>query len=459
MATPVDADVDADADEASYIDYETFLDPSFSAPIFANTLVLATNNPNDVPLDLSTPLSRVLFDTQEMDSHIDSLTTKSAIPLIEYTKQQTEASKRIAAELDIQIKALTDSYKQLEKDVIQKHAEADEVRQVATRLWATLRMAKAVLRCLQLGQQLQMRHQELGKEDHRALVRCAQTILSLRELLDGDATSNMQAEGYGLHRVAAVQSLQSIVLGPVERSVCETAERVVREFSMGSATTGPATFAQSEETKARTVSALIALNLLSPSKLAKGEKWVPTLMVQALEAYLRTALQSSIAGLSRALAALPSLERSLGEVSARCQNVVALESILETTKPPLHPLVPTTAMKQYSMAPEKANLLQPLLAHLETGSLASYFWRSMASSLATRVQDMVSRGGAASRVLKTQRSSVSDAIKGCVIQGSQLPPSLVTTLKGNSKAGRAKSEGWEREVAVMVGAVTGNLGR
>ena len=68
----------------SYVDYETFLDPSFSPTSFAQTLVATTNNPSDTPLDLSTPLSRVLFDIQEVDSHIHTFTTKSALPLLRY---------------------------------------------------------------------------------------------------------------------------------------------------------------------------------------------------------------------------------------------------------------------------------------------------------------------------------------------------------------------------------------
>src|SRR5690242_12766354 len=87
-------------DEISYIDYEAFLDPDFSATSFANTLVLATNNPSDSPLDLSTPLSRVLFDVQEVDTHIDTLTTRSALPLLEYTRDHAEASGRILAEVE-----------------------------------------------------------------------------------------------------------------------------------------------------------------------------------------------------------------------------------------------------------------------------------------------------------------------------------------------------------------------
>lgn len=451
-----------DDDEPSYIDYETFLSPNFSPPSFANTLVRATNNENDTLLDLSTPLSRVLFDIQEIDSHIDVLTTRSAIPLLTHTRDQTAASTRIVAEVDSQVKALNDSYKQLEKQVIQKHAEAEEVQQVASRLWETLKLGRAVGRCLQLGRQLEMQHAELTgaansatptstsssrKEDHRALVRSTHTILSLRELLSGASVSG--AEGYGLDRVTTIRTLQTSVIDPVERSVRETSERIIREFSPGSATSSAPTFAQTEEIRARTVSALTALYLLSPGQPTtkpgtKDEKWTPTLMLQALEVYLRSALQSSIAGLARGLAALPSLERTLSEVAARCQNVVALEAVLESTKAPAASRGP-------------GNLLQPLLAYLETGSLASYFWRTLASSLATRVQEIISRGGVSARTLRTNRVAVSDAIRDCVVRGSQVPNAIAVTTKGK-KAGE-KAPSWDREVAVMVGAVVGNLGR
>ncbi|ROV92217.1 hypothetical protein VPNG_09675 [Cytospora leucostoma] len=432
---------DGSGDEPSYIDYETFIAPDFSPTSFANTLILSTNNPNDTPLDLSTPLSRVLFDIQEIDSHIDLLTTRSALPLLTHTQEQTEASGRIVAEIDGQIKSLNDSYKQLEKEVIQKHAEADEVRQVASRLWETLRLGRAAGRCLQLGRQLEIQHTELApgtkKEDHRTLVRCAHTILSLREILEHRGAGE---EGQGLDRVDAIRSLQDVITKPIERSVKETSERIMREFSMGSAS-GSSTFAQSEETKARTISALVTLYLLSPTALPKGQKWTPEWMLQALENYLRTQLQSSISSLRDSLAALPRLERTLAEVAARCQNIVALEIVLESTKVPAHPLLP-------GLATEKGlgNFLQPLLAHLETGSLPSYFWRTTASNLSPRVQDLVNRGGVSARTLKTNRDNVAAGIRECVIRGSQ-PPSAMVKTKGG------KAVGWDREVAVMVGSV------
>ncbi|KAL2259814.1 hypothetical protein VTK26DRAFT_6369 [Humicola hyalothermophila] len=497
MADPSTTNPDGDP---SYIDYEAFLSPSFSPSAFANTLVLATNNPSDTPLDLSTPLSRVLFDIQEVDSHIDALATRSAAPLLRHTGAQAAASRRILDALQAQLAALNESYRQLEREVVEKHAEADEVRAVAARLWQALRLGRALGRALLLGRQLEAQWGEVmrggsgsgsgsgggsnsnnnssssssssnssnstgivsssaatarGALDHRALVRCVGTVLALRELFSGESR-----EGEGLERVAVVRALRDGVVAGIERNVREMAERVVREFSVGNAS-GSATFAQSEEVKARTVSALTVLYLLTPLPSGKaGEKWAPVLMLQALEVYLRSALQSSIAGLSRALATLPSLERTLAEVAARCQNVVALEAVLEGTRVPAHPLA--QGKQAAAVAQAGGTMLQPLLAHLETGSLASYFWRTMASSMAPRVQEIVAKGGVSARALKSNRQSVGEAIKDCVIRGCQLPSAVAAgAAKGRGKGGEGSAGGktWEREVAVMVGSVVNNLGR
>ena len=447
--------------EPSYIDYETFLSPEFTPASFANALVVATNNPNDLPLDLSTPLSRVLFDAQEVDSHINLITTRSAAPLLRHTQEQTAASRRIVAELDAQIQSLNDSYRQLEREVTDKHAEADEVRRVALRLWDTLRLGRSVGRCLQLGRQLEVQHAELGS-DHGALVRCSYTILSLREVTDSRSPGE---EGHGLSRVDAIRSLQDVVVAPIERSVREAAERIVRDFAVPASTT----FAQADAARTRLVSALETLYLLSPTLGIKPERWAPRFLLQALETYVRSALQGSVTGLARALGQLPTLDRALGEVAARCQNVIALELVLEATRPPEHPLLPPPPQQQpkgsSSSSSQPASLLQPLLGALETGSLASYFWRSVAGSVASRVQEMVARGGVVARTLRSNRAAVGDAVRQAVVRGSQPPGAMVSGVGGGvvaSGGGKGKAiaeRNWDREVAVMVGSVVNNLGR
>jgi hypothetical protein len=445
-------------DDTSYIDYETFLSPDFSPSQFANTLILSTNNPTDTPLDLSTPLSRVLFDSQEINTHIDDLTTKSALPLLSHTQEQTASSARIVQEIDAQVQSLNDGYKRLEKEVLVRYETAEEVRAVAARLWETVRLGRAVGRSLQLGRQLEIQLAEVGgtgnpvkvagqKEDHRALVRCSTTLLSLRELFSKKGEGE---EGYGLDRVDVVRTLQTSIVSPAERSVATKSQQIVREFSMSTlSNANTTTYAQTADTKARTTSSLMSLYLLSPVPAESGKKavkWEPELLIHALQDYLRTALTSSLASLSRSLATLPTLDRTLLEVSARCQNILALENLLSTTIAPPHPSLPFTIIPP-------TNFLIPLLASLETGSLASYFWRTLAGGLSTKVMEIVNKGGVSARTLRSNKNSVRDAIKECVVKGSQMPGA---TSKGPAND---VEKTWEREVAVMVGSVVGALGR
>jgi hypothetical protein len=93
------------------------------------------------------------------------------------------------------------------------------------------------------------------------------------------------------------------------------------------------------------------------------------------------------------------------------------------------------------------------LQSLETGSLASYFWRTLAGGLSPKVVDIINRGGVAARTLRSNKKSVGDAVRECVVRGCQTPG-------GANKDGKEKQEvTWEREIAVMVGSITGPLGR
>ena len=424
--------------EPSYIDYETFLDPDFSPASFANSLILATNNPSDTPLDLSTPLSRVLFDVQEIDTHIHTLTTQFALPLLNYTKEQDEAGQRIVNEVEAQVASLTEGYQRLEREVIQRYEAADEVRVTVERLWQTVKIGRAVGRCLLLGRQLEAQMGEIStasagkKGDHRAMIRAATTLLTIRQLL---TASGPDEEGEYLSRIHLISNLQSSLLASSDTSLQNRGQQIIREFSMSSlapSPSGPATYAQSEETKARTTSALLTLHLLSPQ-----------LLLSALQSYLRTSLTSSLASIARALANLPNLDRTLLEVSARCQNIVALELLLETVKP-----LPSPMKEPSNEVDEAPNFLQPLLSALDTSSLPSYFWRSLAEGLAGRVSDLISRGGVNARTLRGQRERVRESIRDCVFKGSQGPGGV-----------RGREGAWEREAAVMVGSVVGALGR
>ena len=443
----------------SYIDFDTLLSPDFSAPKFANNLVTVTNNPTDSQIDLSTPLSRVLFDVQEIDTRIHSLTTKSAIPILEYTQGQNQAAQRVLKGVEDEVGRLNESYRRLEREVLGRYAEADEARRGAERTWEVLRVGRNVSRIVGLARQLEGLVVEsglgqpgkAGKEDHRVLLRATYVVLAVREVMD-------EEEGRELARVNVVKSLRNDIFGPHEEKLKSRAQQTIREFSMSSLSgtgQGTVTFAQTEDAKARTTSAASMLYLLSstPPRAPKPAvaDFQPELLLRTLQHYLHTALTSSSASIGRALSTLPTLERTLLEVSARCQNIVALESLLAAIKPPMHPFLDKAATADESSS--DVNLLQPLLHSLDTASLPSYFWRSLASSLSPRVQDILTRGGVSARTLRSNRDRVRDEIRQCVLQGSQMPSGVV------GRGGGQVVGNWEREAAVMVGSVVGALGR
>jgi hypothetical protein len=453
MASPAHDDEVTDTTDASYIDYDHLLSPSFTPQSFANTLVLSTNNPTDTPLDLSTPLSRVLFDIQEIDSHIDTLTSQSALPLLTHTKIHDEAAVRIEKELSKQVESLNESYKRLEKEVLQRYEAAEEVRMVSERLWHTVRLGRSVGRALQLGRQLEVQMGEQpgrgtqAREDYKAMVRASNTILQCRALFDASGAGE---EGEDLDKVKAIAALRKELIAPAERTINTRSQQIIKDFSMSTLSgSGAGTWAQSEDAKARTTAALQSLYLLSPQTKSLSQKkqtrFEADWMVAAVTDYLRTALTTSTASIARALTNLPTLERTLLEVATWCQNIVAMELLLASLKPPQFP-IPTSSI------PPK-DFLEPVLSNLETSSLPSYFWRSLASSLSSRVQEMVGKGGTATRALRTNKNMVRDLIREAVMRGSQAP-SGVTKLKDE-----VREVNFEREVAVMAGAVVGHLGR
>ncbi|KAL4913732.1 Golgi transport complex subunit 5-domain-containing protein [Aspergillus aurantiobrunneus] len=487
------------AGEPSYIDYEAFLDPDFSPASFANSLVVATNNATDTPLDLSTPLSRVLFDLQEIDTHIHTLTTKSALPLLTHTGDQTAAASKILKVADEQIASVSQGYERLEREVLRKYEAAEEARIAAENSLATVRLARAIARCIALGRQLDGQMVEVTgrgglsgsdgtpstgsprQDDTRALERAASTIVSLRRLL---SDTGVGEEGYGLDRVKVIRTLKTELLIPAENLVRARAQQAINRFSIttnspgnGGASSAQSSYKQARDARARLISGVNVLYLLSPlpprsrspnKSSSQPADFHPELLLSILQGYIQTTTVASLNNLSRALTMLPTLDRTLPEISARCQDIHALEAILSSIRPPSHPsLLPSqpqepTTTSSSPLKSKSNNLLTPLLSSLDTSSLPSYFWRSLASSLSPRVQEIIHRGGVSARTLRSNRDKLKKEIRECVLQGSQLSPSSAGMEKRGNESQNQSSQSlgkWEREAAVMVSSVVGVLER
>lgn len=470
---------EADTSTSSYIDIDALTAPDFSPHEHAAALIQRTNNPSDSRVDLNTALSRVLFDVQEIDSHIHTLTSRSAIDILGYTKTQNEAAQRILVRVADERQRLNARYARLEKEVAIRYDKAVEAKTTASRSWEVLRLGRLVQKVINVARQFEtaltdsgLGNARPGKEDHRALLRAAIILLSFRESIIGPNSAD-------LGRINLVRTLRGRVFEDGEARILDYARRIVREFSISSFV-GPSaastTFRDAEDNRSRFTSAVHILYLLSPApriddKPMQKADFEPEYLIRALQSYLQSAITSSAAAIGRALAQLPTLQTTTVEVSARCQNIVTLETLLRSIRTPEHPLLRRDPQQGHHATSEldddadddmaqdkpegKDNLLTPLLSSLDTASLPSYFWRSLASSLSTRVQEILNRGGISARTLRSQKDVVRQEIRECVLRGSKMPASLL----GGSSGKEEIVGNWEREAAVMIGAIAGSLGR
>ena len=92
---------------------------------------------------------------------------------------------------------------------------------------------------------------------------------------------------------------------------------------------------------------------------------------------------------------------------------------------------------------KRESLLEVLLGALDSEALASWFWRSLAAQMGSKVNEVLNRGGVAARTLRSNKEMIRNEVRECVARGSRVAGVEV----GN----------WEREAAVMVGSILGPL--
>ncbi|CAZ82080.1 unnamed protein product [Tuber melanosporum] len=401
-----------------YIDYPTLLSPTFSPTTFSSSLISQTNHPNE-PLDLTTPLSRVLFDLQEIDTTLHTLTTTSSTLLLTHTATTTHASSTLLSAVTAQTATLNTAYERLRREVIDRGDRAEEVVCAVQNLHATTRVLREVSRGVVLARQVERQVADLERGEWSAMVRCSFSLLELGRLLE---------QGDGLMEVDLARSLNERVYQPTRSNIISRAKEIITTFSL--LTPDTSTPSSTTTPTPPSSAAFTALPSTSPAlrqKLSSTLQSLSLLSPPDLHTSIRTLLQTHTTAstnlLTRALNSLTTLDRTLAEVSMRSLSVAAVEGYLDGV-----------------------GLAQTVLAELDMRRLTTGFWCGVAAGWEPRVRDVVLRGGASARMLRAGKERVREGVRTCVHRGM-----------GIERRESGEGEGGF-EVAIMVGAL-GSLGR
>jgi len=167
---------------------------------------------------------------------------------------------------------------------------------------------------------------------------------------------------------------------------------------------------------------------------------------------------------------LSTLDRTLNEVSVRAGNIVALESLLKGIKDYSENSTTNTMINKADVEVSSKNddpsqlsteheeheqsLLTPLLITLDTSSLPTHFFRTLASNLDPRVREILNRGGVNAKTLREQRERIRAGLRECVLKGVSMGSNSNTSFSNrDSNSDKSTVRGMEGLVAMMVGAV------
>ncbi|RPA78283.1 hypothetical protein BJ508DRAFT_184974, partial [Ascobolus immersus RN42] len=342
---------------SSYIDYLAFLSPTFSPPSFANILTLQTNTPHDPSLDLSTPLSRITFDIQEIDSHITSLTTKSALPLLEYAQRNQLASTQLVDGLESELARLTETYTRLEADVLLGGSrDVDNLD---------------IIRSLKKDYVQPALNQLVNKAS--VLISNFSTTTSSNAGKAGGLTS-IQLEESRTKLIASFQTLQ--ILSAIDKSAGSSG---------------------------------LLIKAVQDYVHSQARAFFEGLKRGGLTE--KPSMERSLADLEARTKSITFLENVLHSIS-HTDSKPSTKPITTTTTDS-----DSEEDDETTEAPPSSTLLTPVLTALDAPTLPTAFFRTIAKGLETRVNDVLQRGGNNARMLRSLRQVLREGLREAVKGG------------------------------------------
>lgn len=366
--------------ESQYVDYDVFLSADFSPTDFANSLVLATNNVSDLEIDLDVPAKRLQYDIEEIDKIINESAENNYIELLDRGTKVQQARQALD-EFKPSLDHVNFSYSKLEKDFLQPYRRSQTLHNALRRLHATSSLLRSLTWYLYLARQLWTSlQQNNASSSYQAALHLQQVYKQLK------ANPNLM-------------SLQ-IIRGH-EKSLAEISDRlksqsrhIIRNFSYSS-------------DKQRFSYACLTLHTLESDSLIAGIKNYLISQVAATSTQISKVLMSSITG----------FEGAANDARNRARALNSMNTILATTNISHDDDSDLVTEKQPNQT-----LLEFLHTKSEFKNLIASYWRDVASSIDSKLRELVIRNPTASRALAPNVPKLKEIIQTNVINGGGVDP-------------------------------------
>lgn len=349
-------------------DFEVLLSQSFSATRFCNDLLKTTNRQSTTTeLDLETPMKKIRYDLEEVESRIEETINKEPANVIDQIYKGQSSKKVAATGLEPSLGYLDVSYKRLKEEVLQPYERAQMLQNVLSKVHQTSLLLRDGAIYIHLANRIQS---ITSKQE-------PYSINSALELVTYYIQINMSiSENVNLKSLKLIKQLETGVVVPVRKELLN-----FLSLTLTKALATPEQVHESQDDISRLARALHSIS---------RRDFVSTIQ-KAVLSYVAISTQALI----KTLNSIRDFPRALDDAVKKSLAINTMEAILQDIKV------------------EKTNLLSDYVSQAKPKFVKPhhFFWTKVSDAFEKEFNICYSRGGPVGKALVRNQGMILDTIK------------------------------------------------
>lgn len=409
---------------SDYIDYDVFLSQDFDPLSFANSLILSTNSPTDVDVDITTPSKRLGYDITEVQDRISNLAATKHNSLLSEANNVAALSNALEP-LKPSVDSLATSYSKLQRDIMEPFYRAQNIHSALRRLHTTTGLLRSLSWFLYLLRQLvsimdpiagsnvsisqleaprSMRQANIyAISDARTLFKAGQTLAALKKLLVIEPA---------LRSVQIIRTYESSLLPRYENRLVLHCQNILRFYSPTSSSVSMSENSSGSSNKAANMASQDHDDHDTLATYAASSLYVlkPDILSTALSRFVQSQSQAAVTEITRAL---PSLNLSLSAFTTALSMATDRAKFVSRYETSLKLLIPEETLQQavrearssWSASPSGVGVDSTSTASSKSNSdsLVSEYWRELGGATELRLKEFASSNSGITRTIRLKR--------------------------------------------------------
>lgn len=377
-------------------DYNAYLEDDFNPAVFANGLLVSTNDPDDFKIDLLSSLKRLKFDLRDINRKIKSKVENNYTDLLGEFDSLEKLSSTVS-EVEPTVTQLNAANSRLDKSIVEPYTDCTQIHTAMKKIHQTSSLLRSSMFFLSLAariEKIDKSDMELSRKPYKSLLLLSTLLYKLQKYV----TENAYLKTIQL--VRDYDEYKSKLISQCT-SICTVNFKVIDA---------------DQDDKQSITNLMNSLMYISPESL-----------YNSIQELMSAKTKVCVNLISRNLNNVNGLSRIFDRVSSQAKVLAILDDILRNNY--WLPDESDTKQTMWDKVSENLDISVPL---------ATVFWKDLATSLEPKFRAAISRGGPITKNLKLNSGSIKDSIVKSVLDSFGDGPSkkskdcLEVTLMLNS---------------------------